>query len=122
MSGNKGGHPVVFTDERIDEIISDMEEYAEKEVLPSVAEFCYQQKIHKQRLSDIPRLADAKKRTISLKQEYQAMKAGIAGKIPTALAIFMLKNNGWSDKPEESTENNKLDKALEIIKGLTGDN
>jgi hypothetical protein len=75
------------------------ESYIAKEKIPIVAEFAAQNGLHKQWLYDQPEFSDLIKRCVTKKEgalERQALK----GDANCSMAIFSLKQMGWTDKQE----------------------
>ena len=74
--------------------------YIESEDVPVIAEFAYQQGLHRQQMYELaegfPELSDAIKRCIS-KKEAQLEKGALVGKLNPSMAIFSLKQLGWKD-------------------------
>jgi hypothetical protein len=75
------------------------ERYIAETDIPIVAEFASQQGLHRQQLYDMEELSDAIKRCITKKEAVLESK-GLAGKVNTAMAIFSLKQLGWSDRQD----------------------
>lgn len=94
-----GGRPRKFTKKRIKEIIADFEDYISFTEVPIVAEFAYQQNILRESLYDYPEFSTVLKKCIA-KKESQLEKLALSGKVSTPMAIFSLKQIGWSDKKE----------------------
>lgn len=74
--------------------------YIDGEDVPVIAEFAYQQGLHRQQVYEIaegcPELSDAIKRCIS-KKEARLEKGALAGELNPSMAIFSLKQLGWKD-------------------------
>ena len=112
----KMGRPIKYTDEYIAEICDEIDKYTDQNDLPILAEFCYTHDIRKQRLYDYAGFSDAIKRLIE-KKESQVEKLGLFNVVNSTMAIFSLKQIGWSDKPKEQiAEENKF--AEQIKKAL----
>lgn len=119
---NKGGHPTtVWTEEKIKDTIEKLDKYIESNEIPIVAEFAYLHNIRKATLYEKPALAYSIKR-LTEKKEAQLEKGALGGTLNSTMAIFSLKQIGWSDK-----QNIELDGKLalpivqvEIIKSEEG--
>ena len=73
--------------------------YISETGVPIVSEFAYTNGLHRQQLYEIPELSDAVKACIT-KKESSLEKLALAGKVNCSMAIFSLKQLGWSDKQE----------------------
>jgi len=102
------GHPVEYTEERLNEIIDLMEDYIENTDIPIVAEFAYINRIRRQALYEHKELSDTIKRMID-KKEFQLEKKALDNDINSTFAIFSLKQIGWRDKQEIE---HKVDKTV----------
>ena len=106
----KEGRPIKYTEEVIEDIRLNMEAYIEMTDIPIVEEFAYSTGVRKQRLyefaSDSDKFSDSIKRLIE-KKIAQLERRGLADTINTTMAIFSLKQLGWSDKTEIKTEEKK---------------
>ena len=91
--------PVTYTKEVLDKISKQIRKYTEETEIPIVAEFCYMNDIRKQTLYAHPELSDSIKYLID-KKEAQLERKCLAGEISNSMAIFSLKQLGWTDKQE----------------------
>ena len=105
--------PIEYTDEKIAEIVQLMDEYTESEEIPILAEFAYKNNIRRGTMYDQPGLSDAMNRRTG-KKEAQREKKGLKGEVNTSMAIFSLKQMGWSDKHEVTVENIAIGKPPEL--------
>jgi len=96
---NKGGRPLVWTNEKIKKVVADMEEYTNETDIPIVAEFAYLNGFHRTQLYEHDGLTDALKRMIT-KKEAQLEKMCLFNVVNASMAIFSLKQMGWRDKQE----------------------
>ena len=94
-----GAPRTVWTAEKIKETIKKMEEYTEEADIPILAEFAYQNNILRSQLYEYPEFADAIKRMLD-KKEAQLEKLGAFNVINSTMAVFSLKQLGWTDKHE----------------------
>ena len=104
MCYNKGmandvGRPVEYTPERIQEIKDAMERYTQETDIRIVAEFAYLHDIRRQKLYEIPELADTLAKLID-KKESTLEKGGLLGDYNASMAKFSLAQLGWSEKQE----------------------
>lgn len=93
------GRPVEYTEERIAEICKAMEEYTENTDIPIVAEFAYKHNIRRSTLYEYAGFSYALKRMID-KKEAQLEKRALQGEVNSPMAIFSLKQLGWSDRQD----------------------
>src|SRR5208337_927506 len=82
-----------------DALVAKFLEYIENTAIPIVAEFAILNGLHREQVYDMPELAYALKRCISKKEMALEQKA-LAGEVNCSMAIFSLKQIGWSDKQE----------------------
>lgn len=107
MSKNVG-RPKEWTQEKISETIKKLNNYIDNNEIPIVSEFAYLNDIRKATLYEIPELKYSIKRAIE-KKEAQLEKGALGGLLNSSMAIFSLKQLGWSDK-----QTIELDGKLEL--------
>jgi len=73
--------------------------YIAEHTVPIASEFAYQNGLWKQRLYDQPELAEPLKLCLT-KKEAALERGTLEGKLTPAMAIFSLKQMGWTDKQE----------------------
>ncbi len=95
------GRPRKYTKEYLAEIIEKLDHYIDETPIPVVAEFAYQNKIPRQALYRYEELSDTIKRLID-KKEAQLERLALKGEINQSMAIFSLKQLGWTDKLSQS--------------------
>lgn len=133
MSNNKPGRPPKVN---IDVLIGDIDSYIERADPPIIAEYAHLHGITRQRLYQ---LADEKKaigdmrlfdglKKLSEAKEIKLEKNGLSGGYAANVAIFSLKQLGWSDKQNmniyvgDTQEDDPLTKSLkEMAKDLQSD-
>ena len=97
---NKGGRP---RKHHSAEITEKLIAYIEQEAIPILAEFSYKNNIPRTHLYEIAKddikLTDAIKFCIA-KKEANLERGALSGEVNTTMAIFSLKQIGWSDKQE----------------------
>jgi hypothetical protein len=133
MPNNKPGRPSKVN---IDVLIGDIDSYIERADPPIIAEYAHLHGITRQRLYQ---LADEKKaagddrlfdgiKKLSEAKEIKLEKNGLSGDYAANVAIFSLKQLGWSDKQNmnlsvgNNVEDDPLTKSLkEMAKELESD-
>jgi len=108
---NKVGRPRTFTDEQVAEIRDKLVQYIATTEIPIVAEFAYQNDINRQILYDYPEFSTLTKKLIA-KKEAQLERMGLMNEVNSTMAIFSLKQLGWTDKQET-----KIDGGVQIVYG-----
>lgn len=78
-------------------------QYVEETEIPKVAEFAYTRGISRDQVYDWPELTDALKACIAKKEAALETKA-LAGDVNCAMAIFSLKQIGWTDRTEQTVQ------------------
>lgn len=119
---NKGRPPKV----RVDDILAALDPYLKEADPPIVAEFAHLCGITRQRLYSLadekkkagdPRLFDAIKR-LSEEKEIRLERGALSGHYSPSVAIFSLKQLGWTDKgvivpePDDAGKDDPLTAAL----------
>lgn len=96
----KRGRPVsVWTEERLKKVKKEMHEYTEQADIPILAEFAYTYGYPREELYKHEELAHAIKNMMS-KKEAQLEKLGLLNVVNSTMAVFSLKQLGWTDKQE----------------------
>lgn len=80
--------------------------FVESERIPIVAKFAYEHGIDRQRLYEWPELADALKACIA-KKESALEELALSGDVNCTMAIFSLKQLGWSDRNDLTLKGDK---------------
>lgn len=93
------GRPRKLTDERVSELLGLLEEYIRDTDIPILAEFAYQNNIDRATLYDYDEFSTLRKALIA-KKEAQLERMGLAGEVDRTMAVFSLKQLGWSDKQQ----------------------
>lgn len=93
---NEVGRPVKYTKEKLEEINSALKKYVDEEDIPILAEFAYQNDINRTKLYEFDELKDAIKKCVT-KKEANLERFGLLGQVNTTIAIFSLKQLGWTD-------------------------
>lgn len=81
-------------------------QYVEKTDIPIVAEFAYTRGVSRDQVYEWPELTDALKACIAKKESALESKA-LAGKVNCSMAIFSLKQLGWSDRNDLTVKGDK---------------
>lgn len=102
----KRGRPPKITDEQASDLVAKFKEYIDTTDIPIVAEFSYQNGFGKQYLYDRPEFSDLIKMATAKKEA--ALEIGaLKGTLNPTMAVFSLKQMGWSDRQQiESTNTN----------------
>ena len=101
----KRGRPVKWTDDRLEELAETLMQYTEETEIPILALFCYENGIIREQIYELARknanLSYAIKVIMEKKQGNLETKA-LNGEVDKTMAIFSLKQMGWSDKIEQT--------------------
>jgi len=93
---NPVGRPLEYTDERIKEIALKLEVYTQETTLPFWAEFCYKNKVNRNRAKELCKKSDefmCAYEGLRAKSEANLLRAGLAGKTNSAITALILKNH-----------------------------
>lgn len=100
---NLGGRPAIYTEDAVRAICDQLSEYTDNTDIPIIAKFAWQHDISRQRLYEFAKqyewFADAMKKCTD-KKESALEELALAGDINVSMAIFSLKQLGWSDKTQ----------------------
>ena len=95
--------PVKWTEERLDALADRLNQYTEETEIPILADFAYKNGILREQLYELARknvhLAYAIKAIMERKQTVLETGA-LNGELNTTMAVFSLKQMGWTDKQE----------------------
>lgn len=118
------GRPRTFTDEQVAEIREKLVQYIATTEIPIVAEFAYQNDINRQILYDYPEFSTLTKKLIA-KKEAQLERKGLMNEVNSTMAIFSLKQLGWSDKQEMKIEGGdtpvEIKQTIDKVKAMVND-
>lgn len=81
-------------------------QYVEITEIPILAEFAHEHGVLRQYLYDLPELADAIRGCIE-KKEFALEKKALNGSVNCSMAIFSLKQLGWTDKIDQMHRGDK---------------
>jgi len=98
-----------------DAILAAFEQYVDETEIPIVAEFASIQYVTKQYLYDCPEFSDVLKRCTS-KKEAALERHALSGDVNCTMAIFSLKQLGWTDRTEQT---HKGDKAHPLVVSMS---
>lgn len=93
------GRKPKYTPEQINTLCTQLEDYINNTNIPSIQGFCYKYNITRQTLYDYEQFSTLKERLIN-KKESVIEEWALKNKINATMAIFSLKQLGWSDKQE----------------------
>lgn len=110
----KRGRP--YTYDRA-ELVDMLNAYIEQTTIPIVAEFAYFAGMHRQGVYAMPELADGLKRLIT-KKEAMLERMAMTGQIDKTMAIFSLKQIGWSDQPKLANGEDETSRTIVVRGGL----
>ncbi len=112
---NLGGRP---KEEKYKNIAEDLEKYVNESKLPILAEFAYKNNLTREYLYTLSkndeRLFNAIKKCM-LKKETILEQGALTGKLNPTMAIFSLKQIGWSDHKEIEEDNVKVDELVSAL-------
>lgn len=103
----KRGRPVTWTEEKLDDLANRCIKYTEETEIPILAEFCYENGILREQIYELAKKSDILSyaiKSIMNKKQTQLEKKALNGEINTTMAVFSLKQMGWSDKVEQKNE------------------
>jgi len=102
----KRGRPPKYSEEQFTDLVAKFKEYIETNDIPIVAEFAYQNGFGKQYLYDRPEFSDLLKMAMAKKESALELGA-LKGTLNPTMAVFSLKQMGWTDRQQvESTNTN----------------
>lgn len=76
-----------------------LQEYIASTDIPILAEFAYQHNVLRESIYDYPEFSTLRK-TLIAKKEAQLERKGLEGEIDRTMAIFSLKQLGWTDRQQ----------------------
>ncbi len=85
------------------ELLEKLTQYIDTTDIPIVSEFAYQNGLHRQQLYDMEELSDALKACTTKKEAALESKA-LKGDVNVTMAIFSLKQLGWTDRTEQTVQ------------------
>lgn len=109
----KRGRPPKHSDEQMTDLVAKFKKYIDATEIPVIAEFSYQNGFGKQYLYDRPEFSDLIK--IALAKKESALEIGsLRGTLNPTMAVFSLKQMGWTDKQhvESNNINNNLNQEV----------
>ena len=93
-----------------------LRQYIDSNEIPIVAEFAHQNKLPMDLLWDWPEISGLLKECTAKKQAALERKA-LAGEVNVTMAIFSLKQMGWSDRQENTFKGDKNAPLTLVLKG-----
>jgi len=118
MPKHKGGAPAIYTQKFLDELAIKFDKYIYETEIPIIAEFSYLNGIDRTLLYDNEEFSALLKKCVA-KKESQLERWTLQGKYNPAMAIFSLKQIGWSDKKEITI--NSDDETKKKLEGIFND-
>jgi hypothetical protein len=109
-----GGRPVIYTQKFRKELLKKFEIYIDTEEMPVIAEFAYKNKIPKTNLYDFKEFSTLLKICKDKKETYLETK-GLKNEVNNTMAIFSLKQLGWSDKLDTKNTNVNINATQETL-------
>ena len=100
-----------------EQLLDKFKKYINDTTLPIIAEFAYMNDIERQYLYDNQMFSTLLKKCIA-KKEANLEKGALTGKLNPSMAIFSLKQIGWSDKKNEVSKEEFEDDGF--IKAVSG--
>ena len=94
-----GGRPKKYTDERIAELLESLNAYLDETEIPILKEWCYKNRVPSNHVYDFDEFSESIKVLID-KKEANLERYALAGDVDKTMAIFSLKQLGWSDRKE----------------------
>jgi hypothetical protein len=98
-----GGRPVIYTEEAVRDICDKLIEYTNNTPIPIIAKFAGLNDMTRQRLYEFAKtydwFSDAMKKCTD-KKEAALEEMALANDINVSMAIFSLKQLGWTDKSQ----------------------
>ena len=104
----KMGRPKRYSPEEAEIIIEKFNKYIDENDLPIVCEFAYQNNVNRDALYYNPEFSTVLKKCTT-KKEAQLEKLAAFNVINSSMAIFSLKQLGWSDKQEIDLGNKEIE-------------
>lgn len=106
--------PRKLTKKRVSELVKAMEEYTANTDVPILSEFAYQHGVLRETIYDYDEFSTVRKALIA-KKEAQLERLALVGVVDKTMAIFSLKQLGWSDKQAvDHTVNGPVEFTLKI--------
>ena len=116
----KGGQPRKYSDNEIEEYKKKFEEYIDNNPIPIIAEFAYQNNILRETIYDYNEFATLRKKAIA-KKESNLEKGALSNKLNPSMAIFSLKQLGWTDKKSIEIASKKWDDMSKAVETWSKD-
>lgn len=115
MAKHPGGRPVKWTPAKIKKLHQEFLDYLYEtdtdgsyvHAPPNVSEFAFLHQISRQRLYEFPEMKDVLE-LCKTKKEWDLETGGLSGQLNPTMAIFSLKQIGWSDSPLNTGDYDKL--------------
>jgi len=118
MSKRPVGRPRTYNKKEIKELLKKFEIYIENTDIPILVEFAYKNGITRASLYDYPEFSTLKERCL-LKKEAQLETLALFNVVNPTMAVFSLKQMGWSDKSKEEKKDD-AEKLKAFVNGVFG--
>lgn len=107
----KVGRPPKVKEADMPELVKKFKQYIADTEIPIIAEFSYQNGFGKQYLYDRPEFSDLLKQCLA-KKEAALERGTLLGTLNPTMAVFSLKQLGWTDKQQVESTNTNMNTDL----------
>lgn len=115
MAKRGPGRPPKYSDSQVTDLVAKFTAYIDEMDIPIIAEFAYQNGLYKQFFYDRPEFSDLVK--IALSKKEAALEIGsLKGSLNPTMAVFSLKQMGWTDKQQIESNNTNHNTNQDITK------
>jgi hypothetical protein len=126
--GTKFGRPIKWTPSKIKELYNDLEKYLYEQdsmgeyvnSVPSISEFAFKHHISRQRLYEFEELSELIA-ICKTKKEHDLETGALSGQLNYVMAIFSLKQLGWTDRPSGDSDDRLIEALDKVLKGVRGE-
>jgi len=118
LGNRKKGRPPSLSQTKINQIKRGFKKYINETEIPIIVEFAYLSDIPRTVLYDYVEFSTLKEKCI-MKKEAQLEKLGLNNAVNPTMAVFSLKQLGWSDKSKEEKKDD-AEKLKAFVNGVFG--